>query len=164
MNLAYLEPDDWERYRDIRLLALRTDPDAFYSTAEDSGKFTEKEWRRRLSEPQCVTMVVTDDAGDDVGLAAALPYDEVDARPGDFQLVAMWVAPSARRSGASKLLLEAAIAHARERSARRLVLWVAWGNLRAEALYQQYGFKRTGETGSFPPPRDTPEFQMALRL
>src|SRR5690554_4589267 len=113
-QLAYLEPDDWQRYRDIPLLAPRTDPEAFYPTAEDSERFGEKQWRRRLSQPKSATMIVSDATGEDVGLAAALPYSEVDAQPGDFQLVAMWVAPRARRTGVSKLLIEAAIAHAHD--------------------------------------------------
>ena len=164
MKLQALEADDWQRYRDIRLRALRTDPEAFFSTAADSEKLTERQWRERLSVPESTTFAVSNNSGDDVGLAAVIPYAQADAETGDHELVAMWVAPEARRTGVSKLLVEAAVAEARARGARRLVLWVAWGNLRAEALYKQFGFRRTGETGSFPPPRNTPEFKMALKL
>jgi len=163
MEIVFLEPDDWQRYRDIRMQALRTDPAAFFTTAEESEQFNESDWRRRLDRPDAVTFVVSD-SGIDVGLAGILPYSQADATDGEYELVAMWVAPSARRTGASKLLLNTAIDAARQQGARRLVLWVAWGNVRAEALYQQFGFKRTGQTGSFPPPRNTPEFQMALKL
>ena len=163
-TIIQLEPDDWQRYRDIRLRALETDPQAFFSTAEDSRKFNEKEWRRRLSAEDAGTFVLQGADGNDQGLVGALPYREDDAEPGDYQLVSMWVAPEARGTGAAHALVHAALDHARAAAARRLVLWVAWGNIRAEALYQAHGFKRTGQTGSFPPPRDTPELQLAIRL
>ena len=164
MKLVNLEPDDWQRYSAIRLRALQTDPEAFFSTAEESLKFSEKDWRRRLAIEDSRTIVASDDAGQDVGLVAALPYTQSDGEPGDYELVAMWVAPEARRAGLSKELVRATIDASREFGAKRLVLWVAWGNLKAELLYERFGFKRTGETGKFPPPRETPEFKMALKL
>lgn len=164
LQLVPLEPDDWKRYSNIRIRALTADPQAFYSTAGEAALFTEKDWRKRLSAPDSATFVLTDEDQTDHGLAGALPYSEDDAEDGDHQLVAMWVAPEARGSGAAHMLVEAAIIHARNMGARRLVLWVAWGNIKAEALYRAHGFRRTGQTGSFPPPRDTPEFQMALKL
>lgn len=160
MKLVQLEPDDWQRYRDLRLLALRSDPEAFYSTAESDGTLSEKQWRRRLE----AASYVVEGNGSDLGLVTTLPYAEDDAADGDWQLVSMWVAPAARGQGVGHRLVEAAVEHARAAGARRLVLWVAWGNLRAELLYEAHGFKRTGVTGSFPPPRETPEFQMALKL
>ena len=163
-SIIQLEADDWQRYRAIRLRALESDPQAFYSTAEDAGRLSEKEWRRRLSVPMAGTYVLQAEDGTDHGLVGALPYREDDAEAGDFQLVAMWVAPEARGTGAAHELVRAAITHARDAGARRLVLWVAWGNIRAEALYKAHGFRRTGQTGSFPAPRDTPELQLALKL
>lgn len=162
--IVQLEPDDWQRYRDIRLRALETDPQAFYSTAGDASNFAEKEWRRRLSAPNSGTFVLSGATETDTGLVGALPYNEDDAEPGDYQLVSMWVAPEARGTGAAHELVRAALAHAKGKGARRVVLWVAWGNVRAEMLYQAHGFRRTGQTGSFPAPRDTPEFQLALKF
>lgn len=165
MNLVInLQPDDWRRYRDIRIRALSTDPDAFSSTAEATETFTEQEWRRRLATEDSLTFVVESEELGDAGLATVIRCRESDAEPGDYSLVSMWVAPEARRGGVGKQLVSHALHTARGFGARRVTLWVAWGNLRAEMLYQQFGFKRTGETGTFQQPRETPTFKMALKL
>ena len=110
MKLVQLEPDDWQRYRDLRLLALRTDPDAFYSTAESDETLSEKQWRRRLE----AASYVVEGNSSDLGLVTTLPYAEDDAEDGDWQLVSMWVAPEGRGQGVGhRLRHRCAHVHAR---------------------------------------------------
>jgi ribosomal protein S18 acetylase RimI-like enzyme len=56
----------------------------------------------------------------------------------------MWVAPEARGSGAGRVLVDAVIAWAGERGARRLVTSVTEGNDGALRLYERAGFADTG--------------------
>src|SRR5690625_7725713 len=98
--------------------ALRTDPAAFFTTAEESEQFNESDWRRRLDRPDAVTFVVSD-SGIDVGLAGIIPYSQADATDGEYELVAKWVAPSASCTSASELLLITATTAARQPCARR---------------------------------------------
>jgi ribosomal protein S18 acetylase RimI-like enzyme len=51
-------------------------------------------------------------------------------------------------------LLRAAVAHARDLGARRLLLDVGDHNAHAIALYARHGFEPTGRTGTLPPPRE----------
>lgn len=55
----------------------------------------------------------------------------------------MWVAPSHRRKGIGRALLDAVIAWAKEQGAQRLELGVSEGNTPAIHLYEQLGFVET---------------------
>jgi ribosomal protein S18 acetylase RimI-like enzyme len=66
----------------------------------------------------------------------------------------MWVAPEVRQTGIGRALVDLAILWAREDGATRLVLDVADLNDAAIGLYESKGFKRTGEVGSLPSPRE----------
>jgi GNAT superfamily N-acetyltransferase len=59
-----------------------------------------------------------------------------------------WVAPSHRRRGVGRELLEAVASWARERGSRRLALWAPSENAAALALYREAGFKNTGRRQS----------------
>ena len=54
----------------------------------------------------------------------------------------LYVDGSARRAGVAKLLLDRAIAHARESGAKVVVLETAVDNTSAQALYESTGWKR----------------------
>jgi GNAT superfamily N-acetyltransferase len=56
----------------------------------------------------------------------------------------MWVAPEARGSGAGRALVEAVVAWATERGAKRLTTSVTEGNAAGAALYAAAGFADTG--------------------
>lgn len=56
----------------------------------------------------------------------------------------LFVAPSARRSGAASKLLDAAIAYAREISATGMFLETAIDNTTAQAVYEKAGWTREG--------------------
>lgn len=59
----------------------------------------------------------------------------------------LYVAPEARRTGAAKALIAAAVAHARAQGATRLVLSTGVENRPAQALYEALGWAR--ETGFY---------------
>jgi ribosomal protein S18 acetylase RimI-like enzyme len=79
-------------------------------------------------------------------------------------VVGMWVAPAVRRQGVAQALLRALTGWARVRGADVVNLHVTETNAPAIALYEQLGFRATGETE---PLRHTPslrENHMACRL
>lgn len=159
-----LRPDEPERLREVRLRALSTDPDAFFSTYEREVAFGAEEWRARLADPAVASLVWVDEGGD-AGLAVCHPAREPgDALPAAYELSAMWLDDRVRGSGAASRLLEAAVDHARSRGARTVLLWLAAANDRASRLYRRHGFVPTGRTGSFPAPRNTPELELGREL
>lgn len=144
---ALLTEDDWERLRDLRLTALRTDPDAFGSSLAREEGFREMHWRMRLrGSPWWVDV----DDGADVGLVCVI--EEPGAPPGERHVVSLWVAPGHRRRGVGVRLLDAAAAWSAAQGATSLTVWVTDGNGPADALYERAGFAPTGVVT--PLPRD----------
>ena len=147
-----LAAHEWRLLRELRLAALADAPDAFGRTLAEEQPLPDAFWERQLADtvasPSKLSAVAEQD-GRAVGIVyAALAPDA----PAVAQLYSMWVAPSARRSGAGRALVEAIAAWARSRGATRLVLRVTQGNLAAERLYESAGLRFTDDAPS--PVRD----------
>lgn len=132
-------PDEWAAYRDLRLRALLQAPHAFASTHARELGFPASLWRERLATNLTFGASVED--GELVGTATGLRVS-----PAELHVVAMYVAPPARRSGCACALLDALVDAARERAVGHLVLEVTAPNLAAAACYRAYGFVPTGRT------------------
>jgi GNAT superfamily N-acetyltransferase len=128
-------PDDWVRWRTVRLRALQQDPDAFGSTYARELEHPEELWRSRLGEGLSVLAEVD---GADVGLGAGF----ADA-PGTLMVVSMWTDPAARGRGVGRAVLAHVVGLARARGLRAH-LWVTEGN-RAQQLYERAGFVPDGQ-------------------
>jgi ribosomal protein S18 acetylase RimI-like enzyme len=137
-SIERLGPDAWEVYRDLRLASLRDAPHAFGSRFELERERSETEWRGRLAAR---TQFVAMDGAEPIGTVGCRPEPG-----GELELVSMWVAPRARRSGVADRLVEAVLDEASSRGDATVVLWVSEGNAPAERLYARHGFARTGRT------------------
>jgi len=107
------------------------------------------EWQARLSNGAATFIAIVNEA--DVGLVTGAKWR---GREGVAGLFGMWVAPEVRRRGIGEKLAHAVIIWARSSGFKRLALEVGNENLPAIGSYSRLGFKRTGSTGSLPPPRD----------
>jgi ribosomal protein S18 acetylase RimI-like enzyme len=146
-------------YKAVRLRALKDTPLAFGSTYEREARLTDEEWGARAA--RC-------SGGRDIGFLAlcdgiyaglALCFvDEDDAAVG--QLISMWVAPEARRSGAGRILIDAIVAWAGERGLRTIKLMVTSVNGGAMEFYRRLGFERTGRTEPYPNDPAVVEYEM----
>lgn len=133
-----LTPDDWERFRDIRLTALLDAPSAFGSTYAQTVIYTEHIWRSRLTT---AAMFAAEEDGRLVGIAGGLPT-QTDNTAG---LISMWVDPAARGRGIGERLVNRVVQWARDERFLSIKLWVTVGNDSAERLYARCGFVPTGE-------------------
>jgi ribosomal protein S18 acetylase RimI-like enzyme len=96
----------------------------------------------RLRRQESTILVAEDDARDILGFCQLYPsFCSVQAAP-IYVLYDLFVAPSARRHGTGKALLQAAEAHARGRGVVRLDLSTARTNLSAQSLYESLGWVR----------------------
>jgi GNAT superfamily N-acetyltransferase len=153
--------DDWQRVRAVRLRALQDAPDAFLTTVEDELAKPAEAWRGQLGSTAAATFLAALE-GHDVGMALGAPHH---ADPRDAGLYGVWVAPEARGRRVGVALLAAVTAWARERGYARIRLDVGDHNSEASRLYEGFGFSPTGETSSFPPPRQhVTEHELALEL
>jgi GNAT superfamily N-acetyltransferase len=130
---------DWQTVRDVRLAALQEAPYAFGSTYARERHFDEETWRGRIGNPDGPTFLAFD--GD-----KAVGIDGVYTENGDRILVAMWVAPSARRSGVGAALTNAVCDWVKAQGDARVYLGVAEDNEPARQLYERLGFTMTGKS------------------
>ncbi|HLT97595.1 MAG TPA: GNAT family N-acetyltransferase [Acidimicrobiia bacterium] len=156
--------EDWQRVRRLRLAALADAPDAFWATLEEESNLTEAEWRHRLTDASRATFIAVrgpDPGARDVGLAMTGPSRLPDAAG----LYGLWVDPRYRGQGIADELVAAVVGHATAAGYGRLLLDVGDHNRTAIAFYGRMGFRPTGRTNAFPPPRDhITEHELALVL
>ncbi len=140
-----LTPDDWRRWRALRLAALADAPYAFGSTlvgtlASDAEPF----WRARLTTVPHNLVVVRGgaDARQDVAMVSLTAPASADEPP---ELISMWVAPAARGTGAAGTAVEAVLGLAADaHPGRPVVLSVFADNHPAVRLYARHGFVDVG--------------------
>lgn len=96
----------------------------------------------RFANKESVLLVAQDDAGALVGFCQLYPsFCSVEAKP-IYVLYDLFVAPSARKTGAGRALMLAAEARARADGKARMDLTTAKTNRRAQALYESLGWVR----------------------
>ncbi len=140
---------DGPAIRELRLRALRADPDAFASTLEREEAYTDEDWREWAAEdvagPAGATFLAFL-AGAPVGLVGG--YRSAD--DGRFRIVAMWVAPEARRRGIGRRLLDAVEGWIAASGGDAAWLAVADRAPAARRLYERAGYAETGERSESP--------------
>jgi GNAT superfamily N-acetyltransferase len=138
-----LAADEWRVYRDLRLRALADSPDAFSRTFLEEQAYSDETWTARLASAADSDLPLVAEAdGEFVGLA----WGRIDASSADeARLYQMWVAPSHRRIGAGRRLLETVIGWAKDAKVRWLDLGVTCGDTPAMKLYVRAGFKALGD-------------------
>src|SRR5262245_1259330 len=98
-------PTDWRAVRGLRLSARQTDAFSFGSTYEREAAFTEdawREWAREDAAGDGTATFLARRAEHPVGMVAAY-RDEHDEYL--FHVIAMWVAPEARKASAARFSL-----------------------------------------------------------
>ncbi len=132
-------------FKDVRLRALLDTPTAFSSTHAEESKLTDADWLKRAAQWSGEKSVgyLAMDTGISCGIASGL-LDQADAT--HAHLLSMWVAPTHRRQGVGRTLVEAVVSWARTQNIRTLQLLVTSNNRTAIEFYQRLGFSLTGKT------------------
>jgi GNAT superfamily N-acetyltransferase len=141
-----IEADEGPRLREVRLAALADAPDAFTATYAQESVLDDASWADRAAasasdQGERATFVL-DDGRSLLGLVTCLPLG---ADPARLDLVGMWVAPSARRHGGGRRLVEAVLDWAATTGASAVDLWVMRSNGGAQAFYERLGFTPTDD-------------------
>lgn len=165
ITITRVSPDDDARYRDVRLRALEDTPSAFATTLEEARQFPDQVWKTRVNDasagPDSTLYLAVDPTGAVVGMVAALRNT---TEPSTAELISMWVAPSARRTGTGAELVGRIVDWASESGYQRVELWVTRGNDGAERLYRKLGFIETGDVKPLPSDPCKDELRMRLEL
>ena len=150
MRIRRLEPHEVALHRQVRLRALRDAPDAFGETAADVEARPSSYWEQltqSVTEPGRHVMFL---ASEEDAICGST-YGLLDVESNDAGRVGgTWVAPSHRRRGVGKALVDAVISWAREHGFGRVRLWAPAASTAALALYRRAGFLETGRSRPFP--------------
>jgi GNAT superfamily N-acetyltransferase len=144
--IRQVQREDWRRLRDVRLRALASDPDKFLETHESAAARPDELWHARATADATHAAFVVEQDGRFDGMVSCFVADD----PAVVFLVAMWVAPPLRGTGAARALVDHVVDWARGRDAQRVCLSVEGGNDRAARLYESRGFVETADPPPFP--------------
>jgi len=136
-------------FRAVRLRALEDAPQAFTSTYAKESQLPDSEWlarAERMNGERGAGFLAMDDE-DACGIVGVF-LDQNDLSRA--LLVSMWTAPTHRRQGVGRLLVEEVLNWSRLRRVRTVLLMVTAINESAIHFYERLGFTRTGRTEPYP--------------
>lgn len=148
------------QFKAVRLQALNDTPNAFGSTYAKESQLSDADWLKRAADWNSERSIgyLAMDAGVACGIVAGF-LDEHD--PLRVNVISMWVAPSHRRAGVGRSLIDAICAWARDRGARQMHLMVTSVNHPAMEFYKQIGFAMTGNAKPYSNDPKITEYEMA---
>jgi diamine N-acetyltransferase len=122
-------------------------------------------YRALLSpERSAAWLVEAAEGGAPLGYALVAPSGLVQAQADDLELKRIYSFSRLHGSGAGAVLMARAVGHAEATGARRLLLGVFKGNLRAIAFYRRHGFDPVGDRRFRVGSRDYEDVVLAKRL
>ncbi len=147
MEIVRLKPGEWQAYKELRLAALKNDPQAFSSTYADQVQFPDSFWQGRLqdaAEGGKSRLLFAREGERLVGMVGAF-LDSKDTAG----VISLYVTPEGRGKGIARGLITTILSEIREiPSVKKVILAV---NARQEAavhLYTNLGFKIVGQEES----------------
>jgi ribosomal protein S18 acetylase RimI-like enzyme len=150
-------------FRAVRLRALEDTPQAFTSTYAKESQLADSEWfarAERMNGERGAGFLALD--GENACGLVGVFLDRND--PSRALLVSMWTAPTHRRQGVGRLLVEEVLTWAHLRRARTLLLMVTANNESAIPFYRRLGFTRTGRTEPYPNNPAVLDYEMSWQI
>lgn len=147
VKIVELKPDEWARYKALRLEALQDTPSAFGTAYREAAADPDSSWIERLqkSEKRDKSWLLFAEAeGQLVGMVGAY-VDKLENTRHRAHIIAVYVTPRMREKGIARALGEALMREiAKDPQIIALDLDVTAGNTAAEELYKKLGFKEVG--------------------
>ena len=159
-----IQAADAPTVRAVRLQALATDPSSFASTYEREAAFPEQTWTDWAASDAFGSDVATFLAirgAEPVGIVAAYRDEQ---QPQTFHVIAMWVAPEARREGIGRRLLRDVEQWIASCDGTCVQLSVADAALAACRLYAAAGYEPDGDASESPHTRGVSHVSLRKRL
>jgi ribosomal protein S18 acetylase RimI-like enzyme len=138
-EIRLLAPGDAAMFRDVRLEALRQNPEAFASTFEQEKNKPPSWFQERISQADIFGAFIEDEL---LGIVGFRAQDRSKTKH-KAVLWGMYVRAIARNSGLGRRLVDAVVKHASER-VEQLQLTVVSENRTAYRLYKNLGFVEYG--------------------
>jgi RimJ/RimL family protein N-acetyltransferase len=162
MNIRPLLPSEWETFRDLRLLALKSAPGMFESTYAQAATRSEADWRALLSGERQQIFAMFD--GDKlIGIAGVFTAKD---DPATAHLVMDFILPEHRGRKLWQLMYQARLDWVRShKTFRRAVVAARESNAPSLGAMRAAGFRETRrETHIWPDGATEDEIWFELRL
>ncbi len=145
IQIVKLMPEEWLRYREIRLESLREEPQAFGSSSAVMAEKPETYWQGRLAEAlqgEKSWLLFAQEGEHVIGMIGAF-CDEAQVFA---TIVSVYVSKEARGKGTGKILMEGILSEiGKKANLHKVVLGVNREQIAAVELYRRFGFLITGE-------------------
>lgn len=144
IEIVTLQPSEWRAYRDLRLMALQKEPQAFLTKYADANNDTDQEWESRLQSVTDGTSWIYFARAEDqlVGMIGAY-QSEQDEINHSAEVIAVFVKPEWRGKKIARKLTERLLARLQEYGIKRAHLSVSAEQPSAVVLYQKLGFEES---------------------
>lgn len=163
-EIRYLSPEDYRTFRQIRLEALETDPDAFGALHVDACRRTDAEWKNWVANvivPGRKNVVVEEEGGSPVGMCG---FGLSDEDPETGFLWGMFVSRNHRRKQCGERLLKEAEDWLSANRAKKITACVAAPNESAIRFYRKNGYMIGPVSGTLRPGSSIPIHPIEKRL
>ncbi len=141
IEIVRLKPEEWKQYRDLRLRALKEEPQAYCSTYEKNAKRPDEFWQQRIEDTinkdiQWLIFAKLNDAL--VGMVGAFAEEQ----PDTAHVIAVYVSPEARGKGISKMLMKELLTRIKtNNNIKKIIVDVNSEQEAALNLYKNSGFQ-----------------------
>lgn len=140
-TIRILTEQEWPLWREIRLEAIRTHPEAFYGDYDEELALTDAQWQGKAKHS---TYFVAEHPGQWQAGAGLLRYNERKLAHRAY-IFGIYVRESARGNKLADALMEAILHHANGKL-ELLTLGVGDHNAAAIRIYERHGFVACGRT------------------
>ena len=134
MDIRLTQTTDWMHLKRVRLAALLDTPTAFGVSHSTAANYSDEQWKERASSTRTEFWLAFKDHTPVGMIGAAVSGTH------RYNLIGMWIEPSARGSGLASGLVEAVKRRAIEKGHDRVFLDVSPDNTRAAHFYLKQGF------------------------
>lgn len=143
MRIQQLTPEHWQQYRNIRLEAVKVDPEAFGNAYEEELALHEDQWCAFIGN---MYFAMIDDRV--VGMIGLLTNSGIRNKH-RAQMISFWVYPEYRSRGIGTALITHIQDAARQKGIFKIDLNVMVTQSNAIELYQKNGFVVVGITRAY---------------
>lgn len=144
MEISQLQPTDAYKYRNLRLNALKNNPEAFGSSFEEEKDIPLKTFESRLASDVSFTFGAFEN-GELIGSVTLVIEKKIKLKH-RATIFAMYVSPEHRSLGIGHALMAEAINKAKELDEiEQIYLSVVSTNHHARKLYTKLGFEKIGD-------------------
>lgn len=141
LKIKKLETAQWPIFKNLRLAALKNDPNSFGKTYAEESELSDEDWKKRSLESEDKDILIA--YIDEIPVGLIFVFIRKESRQG--ALAGFWVHQDHRRKGIGKELVLSAINWLTSRGIKEVSFWNNIANEASSAFYKKMGFEYIGE-------------------